>query len=275
MASYLRDPVDDLPFGTEAKARRYATERYAGAVGRNWYTSRSVAAVRAPPAPRRRRAGVGRPAPRAARRADGRSDRRAGRGDRPQPAAAREVRPVGPRRQRGRDAGDVRGVAPRPDRAQLRLAGVPRGGAAGRCRPGAAVGGVGVPARPGRDRHDVRTRHGRRHGRAAGRRVRARRHQATRARAVRRRRVRRRGGADADRAHRRVRPRRAGDDGDARRRCVAPHRVQVVRLQRQRLGVRRARQAASARRTASAASPRSSCSASAATAAATGSASAG
>ena len=39
MASYLRDPVDDLPFGTDAKARRYATERYAGAVGRNWYTS--------------------------------------------------------------------------------------------------------------------------------------------------------------------------------------------------------------------------------------------
>ena len=39
MGSYLREPVDDLPFGTEAKARRYATERYAGAVGRNWYTS--------------------------------------------------------------------------------------------------------------------------------------------------------------------------------------------------------------------------------------------
>ena len=38
MASYLHEPVDDLPFGTEAKARRYATERYRGAVGRNWYT---------------------------------------------------------------------------------------------------------------------------------------------------------------------------------------------------------------------------------------------
>ncbi|MGH9272919.1 MAG: acyl-CoA dehydrogenase family protein, partial [Ilumatobacteraceae bacterium] len=37
MTSYLREPVDELPFGTEAKARRYATERYAGAVGRNWY----------------------------------------------------------------------------------------------------------------------------------------------------------------------------------------------------------------------------------------------
>ena len=39
MASYLRDPVDDLPFGTDAKARRYDTDRYFGAVGRNWYTS--------------------------------------------------------------------------------------------------------------------------------------------------------------------------------------------------------------------------------------------
>jgi alkylation response protein AidB-like acyl-CoA dehydrogenase len=39
MASYVREPFDDLPFGTEDKARRYATERYVGAVGRNWYTS--------------------------------------------------------------------------------------------------------------------------------------------------------------------------------------------------------------------------------------------
>ncbi len=38
MASYLREPFDDLPFTSEAKARRYASERYAGAVGRNWYT---------------------------------------------------------------------------------------------------------------------------------------------------------------------------------------------------------------------------------------------
>ncbi|MGI9053464.1 MAG: acyl-CoA dehydrogenase family protein [Ilumatobacteraceae bacterium] len=37
MTSYLREPVDDLPFGSDAKARRYATERYVGAVGRNWY----------------------------------------------------------------------------------------------------------------------------------------------------------------------------------------------------------------------------------------------
>jgi alkylation response protein AidB-like acyl-CoA dehydrogenase len=36
--TYLIEPVDELPFGTEAKARRYATERYRGAVGRNWYT---------------------------------------------------------------------------------------------------------------------------------------------------------------------------------------------------------------------------------------------
>jgi len=37
MSRYLTEPVDDLPFGTAAKARRYATERYTGAVGRNWY----------------------------------------------------------------------------------------------------------------------------------------------------------------------------------------------------------------------------------------------
>ena len=47
----------------------------------------------------------------------------------------------------------------------------------------------------------------------------------------------------ADRAHRRLRPRRAGDDRDARRRRVADQRVQVVRVQRQRLGVGRAGQA--------------------------------
>lgn len=37
MPRYLREPVDDLPFGNEEKARRYASERYTGAVGRNWY----------------------------------------------------------------------------------------------------------------------------------------------------------------------------------------------------------------------------------------------
>jgi alkylation response protein AidB-like acyl-CoA dehydrogenase len=39
MASYLIEPVDRLPFGGPGKARRYATERYQGAVGLNWYTS--------------------------------------------------------------------------------------------------------------------------------------------------------------------------------------------------------------------------------------------
>jgi alkylation response protein AidB-like acyl-CoA dehydrogenase len=38
MAPYLIEPVDELPFGGDDKARRYATERYQGAVGRNWYT---------------------------------------------------------------------------------------------------------------------------------------------------------------------------------------------------------------------------------------------
>lgn len=39
MGSYLIEPVDRLPFGGPDKARRYATERYQGAVGLNWYAS--------------------------------------------------------------------------------------------------------------------------------------------------------------------------------------------------------------------------------------------
>jgi acyl-CoA dehydrogenase len=38
MATYLTEPFDRLPFGTPDKTRRYATERYQGAVGLNWYT---------------------------------------------------------------------------------------------------------------------------------------------------------------------------------------------------------------------------------------------
>ena len=38
MADYLVEPVDHLPFGSPDKARRYATERYQGAVGLNWWT---------------------------------------------------------------------------------------------------------------------------------------------------------------------------------------------------------------------------------------------
>lgn len=37
MTSYLSEPVDALPFGSPDKARRYATERYRGALGLNWY----------------------------------------------------------------------------------------------------------------------------------------------------------------------------------------------------------------------------------------------
>ncbi|KAB2382721.1 acyl-CoA dehydrogenase family protein [Actinomadura montaniterrae] len=37
MASYLTEPFDRLPFGGADKARRYATERYQGAAGLNWY----------------------------------------------------------------------------------------------------------------------------------------------------------------------------------------------------------------------------------------------
>ena len=59
------------------------------------------------------------------------------------------------------------------------------------------------------------------------------------------------------RAHRRLRPRRARDDGDARRRRLAPERLQVVRLEPRRRGIRRHGQARSARPTASVASRRS------------------
>jgi acyl-CoA dehydrogenase len=36
-ASYDIEPVDHLPFGTPEKAARYATERYVGAIGLNWW----------------------------------------------------------------------------------------------------------------------------------------------------------------------------------------------------------------------------------------------
>lgn len=38
MADYLSEPFDRLPFGNPDKARRYATERYRGATGLNWYS---------------------------------------------------------------------------------------------------------------------------------------------------------------------------------------------------------------------------------------------
>ncbi|HVE94856.1 MAG TPA: acyl-CoA dehydrogenase family protein [Acidimicrobiales bacterium] len=37
--SYTSEAFDNLPFGSPEKARRYATERYVGAVGLNWYRS--------------------------------------------------------------------------------------------------------------------------------------------------------------------------------------------------------------------------------------------
>jgi hypothetical protein len=37
MTAYLREVVDTLPFNTPDKSSRYATERYRGAVGLNWW----------------------------------------------------------------------------------------------------------------------------------------------------------------------------------------------------------------------------------------------
>ena len=72
--------------------------------------------------------------------------------------------------------------------------------------------------------------------------------------------------SSAHRAHRRLRPRRARDDRHARRRRVAPQRLQVVRVERQRPGVRRAGQARRRRRQRPRHRHRSSCCASGATA---------
>lgn len=38
VGSYLIEPVDRLPFAAAEKSRRYATERYGGATGLNWYS---------------------------------------------------------------------------------------------------------------------------------------------------------------------------------------------------------------------------------------------
>ena len=130
MADYLREPVDDLPFGSEAKARRYATERYQGAVGRNWYTGDPTLQLLlrrhlgadglAWATPRLEHLGALMGGPIAERAEE--TDRHGPR--------LREVRPLGPRHQHGRHAGDVRGVPPRPHRAQLRLARLQGRGAA-------------------------------------------------------------------------------------------------------------------------------------------------
>ena len=243
MASYLREPVDELPFGSEDKARRYRTELYRGAVGRNWYECdptlqflmrRYLGAdglAWATPHLTALGALMGGPIAERAEETD-RNPPRLERYDRWGHEVSQVVMPPSFEASRrdlielgfGSDAFRERG--PRRRR-----------------RPGPAERGVELPAQPGRDRDDVRPRHRWRHGRPARRGVRSRRRQAAGPRAVRRGRDVRRGGADAHRAHRRLRPRRAGDHGHARRRRLAAQRVQVVRVQRQRIGVRRARQA--------------------------------
>ena len=105
--SYDSEPVDRLPFGSAEKAARYATERYLGATGLNWWRCDPTLQFLMRYHLTRRRAGVGRAAPRPHRRADGRARVRAGRAHRQEPAPARALRPVGPRRQRGRAAAVV------------------------------------------------------------------------------------------------------------------------------------------------------------------------
>jgi len=38
MARFLLEPVDQLPFSSSEKSRRYDSDRYLGAVGLNWYS---------------------------------------------------------------------------------------------------------------------------------------------------------------------------------------------------------------------------------------------
>ena len=86
------------------KAQRYRTEDYQGAVGPELVHHRPDAAIHHGLLPAARRARVRRTTPDAHRRADGRPGGAVGRGDRPQPATARTLRPVGPRRQPRRHA---------------------------------------------------------------------------------------------------------------------------------------------------------------------------
>ncbi|CML95043.1 Putative acyl-CoA dehydrogenase FadE35 [Mycobacterium tuberculosis] len=95
MPEYDLEAVDKLPFSTPEKAQRYQTENYRGAMGLNWYltdpTLQFIMAYYLRPdelafaEPHLTRIGE---------LTGGASDA-LGRGNRPQPPAARTLRPVG------------------------------------------------------------------------------------------------------------------------------------------------------------------------------------
>ena len=137
-------------------------------------------------------------------------------------------------------------------RQQLRHGRLPEVGDSRRCRPEALEHRVELHAQPGRDRHDVRARHRRRHGGAPGRGVRARRREGRACASS------RSAARCSARPSQMLTERTGGSDlamlettATPRRRRVPAQRLQVVRLQRQRRGVRRAGQARRARSTAS------------------------
>ena len=98
-------PANRVPAFTSAeKAQRYDSGRFLGATGLNWYTSDPSLQRDSPLLHAGRRPRVGDAATSSAgARSMGGPVSRARRGDRPQPAAPREVRPLGARRQRSRD----------------------------------------------------------------------------------------------------------------------------------------------------------------------------
>src|SRR5579884_3424181 len=214
----------DLPFGSPAKARRYDPGRYRGAVGLNWYSCDPslqflVRSRLSPPAlawatPRLEEIGALMGGPVAAR--------------------AEETDRNPPRLERydrwGHDVGRVV-MPPSFEASKADLVahsfspGLPlqRGGGRRRSQPDG--GGVGLPARPGRNRNDVRPGHRRRHGGPPLRAVRPRRREGPGARAAGGQRVRRRDLPDVHRAHRWLRPGDAGDDRLAGRGRLAAQRV--------------------------------------------------
>ena len=236
---YTKERVDALPFNNAEKSDRYRTERFAGAIGLNWYDAdptlqRSVryyltADEMEWAEPRLSDLGALMGGPIA---------ERAELTDKDPPQLIKydrwghdvsEVRIAESAKQTKRDLIEKGFMGPDfPMRSRLR----------GRAdRP--AEHGPRLPAEPGRDRHVLRDGRGRRHGRGAGDALRTAGCARPRALEARLGRVDRPHRAVLHRAHRRLRPRRPRDDGHAAGRRLGAQRLQVVRLEPRWRGLRR------------------------------------
>ncbi len=91
MSDYDVEAVDRLPFTTPEKSARYRTEDYQGAVGLNWYSADPTLQATMAYYLQPDQLAVAEPHLTANRRPDGRPGVAVGRGDRPQPAAARTL----------------------------------------------------------------------------------------------------------------------------------------------------------------------------------------